>query len=236
MILHVIFLGAGTKRDVGPLLLAAVLVAAGIAYALFLAKSLAGSTALSWISPLSLWQVQVFLCSLLTYPGMPFNVVALIACAVLGLALATSPSSFKLDRRQFGLLILLPSLFLALAIGVSLKRPILLPRIGLWLTIPLCLALAKAVCAHETASRRMISGAACVAVFMLTLASYFVDYRKEDWRAAAHLATTDPRCDGPVLFADVFIALLYFTSLRSRRGRSTPSKRTGQSRTGSSSV
>ena len=97
-----------------------------------------------------------------------------------------------------------------MAIAVSVKRPILLPRIGLWLTIPLCLGLAGAVCEHEAASCRTISGAACAAVFGLTLTSYFVDYRKEDWRAAAHFAATDPRCAGLVVFSDVYLPLLYY--------------------------
>ena len=210
MTLHVAFAGPGAARQAWALFVSALVVALGSAYALLLAKSLAASAALTWIPPLSFWQIQTFLRSLLTYPDMRFDRAAQIACSAPLIALVASPSPLRFDRLQFGVLILLPALFVALAIAVSLERPILLPRIGLWLTIPLCLALARAVAQHRAARRRAAACVACLAAFAIALASYFADYRKEDWREAARLATTDPRCGGPVVFSDLFLPLLYY--------------------------
>jgi len=210
MTLHVAFPPDGAGREFRALLVAGLTVAPGLACALALGGSQAASPALNWIPPLSLRQIETFLRSTATYPGMPLDRAALFACAALALALVASPAWRRLDRAQFGLLILLPALYVALAIGVSLARPILLPRIGVWLTIPLCLALAGAVVGQGAARRRALAGVVCAAAFAVALASYFVDYRKEDWRAAAHLAAADPRCDGPVLFSGVFLPLLYY--------------------------
>ena len=167
---------------------------------LALAMSLSGSTNIAWIKPLTLGTVRVFFMDLLTHPAIPYNTVTVSIGIILLLILTFSLLLGRLDRTQFSVLVATPSVFIILLIGASASRPMLLVRVGVWLTIPLCVLLARAVTRQATTWRRATIGVLLTAIFLFGLGHYRWVYRAEDWRAVARVVATEPRCSGPILF------------------------------------
>ncbi|KAA5611469.1 glycosyltransferase family 39 protein [Rhodovastum atsumiense] len=154
---------------------------AGLPVALALAGGDAAG-ALDWVAPLRLRDIAVALSGLVSgvvtdprFPGTPLAVALL-------LALAAGLWVDRPGRREFGVLVLIPALFLGLVIAASLARPILLPRVLCWLTIPLCVLLARGLLA-ATPVRPLLGGVTAV-TFAVGLGWQlgFADDAKEPWR------------------------------------------------------
>jgi hypothetical protein len=148
----------------------------------------------------------------------PFGDVGAILI-VSGCAIAAT----KLDRWQSGPLIWIPVAFCLLIVGSSFWRPILVPRVSAWLAIPVCLLLARLVTSQATFARGAASAAVALFIFVGALGAYFAR-SKEDWRGAARMVASDPRCGGPIVFGrDSGLGLVYYQpSLNSRSFQAAP--------------
>jgi hypothetical protein len=179
------------------------------------ARHLSNSVSISWINPLSWNSVQIFMTDSVLAQGMyktAFGeagaVIVLLICAL---------AAPRLDRSQFGLLILIPGVFCATLVAVSLWRPILLPRVGSGLVVPLCLLLARAAATRATFWRGVATAIAALVIFISALGVYFSS-RKEDWRGAAEMVAGDPKCDGPIIYGrDSGLGLVYYQPLLKSR-------------------
>ncbi len=156
------------------------------------------SANIAWIDMPSAQSVRVFCMDLLLRPGVTDGAAATLGGAALLLVLAAAAGRWRLDRAALGVLVLIPALFCLLLLGASLWRPMLLSRVGAWLSLPLCLLLARAVMVQRTPSRRALALAPTAIVLLL---AWMDGHRAltEDWPAAARLAATDARCGGPLL-------------------------------------
>jgi 4-amino-4-deoxy-L-arabinose transferase-like glycosyltransferase len=128
-------------------------------------------------------------------PGAPLTAALLL---VLAASLWASPP----DRRELAVVILIPLVFLALAVLVSVDRMILLPRILCWMTIPLSLALARGLFAAARL-RPLLGGLTAVTLAVgLVWQLGFAEGAKEPWRdvlgaVGAKLARADLVVLGP---------------------------------------
>jgi mannosyltransferase len=88
---------------------------------------------------------QFVYCASLVVSGMvtPYPWPAFLLAAALFLTLAVSLWLKPLSRRASVTLIGVPCLFITLVLLVSFRRPILLPRILVWMVVPLCLIAGK---------------------------------------------------------------------------------------------
>jgi uncharacterized membrane protein len=84
---------------------------------------------------------QLVYCASLVVSGMvtPYPWPAFLLAAALFLTLAVSLWLKPLSRRAGVTLVGVPCLFITLVLLVSFRRPILLPRILVWMVVPLCL-------------------------------------------------------------------------------------------------
>ncbi len=192
----------------------------GLAIALAIALPLAGMTGLvaspniAWIEKLSPWSVQRFLVELIFGPAVDLTRAARGGAIGVLLVLAALLARRRLDRVQAGILVLIPVLFCLLLIGISLWRPLLLSRVGVWLTIPLSLLLARVASAPRRAWQRAVAAGVVAGVLLCCLGTYFAADRSEDWPGVARLIAAEPRCDGPILFeGGSSLALLYYGPL-----------------------
>lgn len=177
---------------------AGLFIALAVINPLLLAKDLSTTANISWIGPLTASAVKEFFMDLMLHPEIPYNGVEKGAVAVLFIILAAA--LFRLDRLQFGLMLLVPAVFCLILIGASIWRPMLLSRVGVWLTIPLCLLLARATTVQPTVWRRTAAVTVSSLIFLSALGHYFLRVQKEDWRSAARMVALEPRCDGPIIF------------------------------------
>jgi len=192
---------------------AGLAIAVCIAKPLIIAVAQSRSPNIAWIDPLGPTTVGRFFIVILTYPGMPKSLMGAI-CIGLLLVLASPRGAWvraRLDNIELGVLVLVPLAFCLIITGVSLSRPIMLPRVGYWLVIPLCLLLARAVTLQPTKFRCIAAATGTLLIFMLGIGSYLHSGGQEDWRGASQRIATDPRCDGPVLFpGSAGLALMYY--------------------------
>lgn len=196
-----------------------VLTALALVKLLILAASLSGSNNLVWIGPLSAWSVVSFFLDLivpLPQTG-PFLTVSWVTCASLLLVVVGALPRLRSDRRRFGVLVLIPSLYCTLFIAASWLRPMLLARVATWLVIPLCLILAQAALGQSSRWRRHAACAVSLLTFLCSLGYYYRYNEKEDWRGAARLVATQPRCAGPVLISEFNALGLYYYGVRAHR-------------------
>ena len=204
---------AGEVARRGRAIAAWVAVNALVAFAgLPAALALAGGSsagAMAWIPKLRARDVAVALSTLVS--GVvtdPLTAGAPLAAALL-LALAASLWVRPPAWRERVVVLVIPGLFLALVLAVSLDRMILLPRILVWMTVPLALALARGLCVASPV--RPVLGALTVAVLAVgvTWQVGFAATAKEPWRdvlgavapslAAADLVVLGPSSDPVVL-------------------------------------
>jgi hypothetical protein len=198
---------------------AGLAIAAAVAPLLLTGGSLSRSSNISWIEPLSRRSLALFFLDLLDYHGLPLTKQALIAAAVL-LVLAAGLRAWvrsRPDRVEVGLLVLLPATFCVTLIGVSAVRPLLLARVGVWLALPLCLLLARAVTLQPTPTRRGAAGAAALAAFLFGTGTYYLNPGVEswspggeDWSQAGGFIASDARCDGPILYAGPYALGVFY--------------------------
>lgn len=136
--------------------------------------------AASWIPAPTRWHLAETIGSTLAGPalnGPPAMAVG--QWGALALAALILASLRAESRRAVTVLILVPALFLLLAVGLSLFKPIILPRTLAWLAIPLALYLGAAVA-------RLPRGVSALALSVgLGLCAYNlarIDGIKENWR------------------------------------------------------
>ncbi|MCW3475835.1 glycosyltransferase family 39 protein [Limobrevibacterium gyesilva] len=113
------------------------------------------------------------------------------------------------DRRAFALVLVFPALFLLAATAVSLARPILIPRIGIWLSVPASLAAAFILTGHARRKLRLLAGglmAACIGIGLVNNSLAPAEH-KPDWRALLRDNPADA-ADGPLLVAGRYVGPL----------------------------
>ncbi len=135
----------------------------------------------------------------------------LAAMAILA-TLALALRSLR-DGTARALLVLFPLLFLVLVLGVSLKRPILIPRIFLWVGAPGALALAAGLTGERLAGGWGVLRGAATVLVALCLGIGLLDnvvapvQHKPDWRDFVRdVRPGDPA--GPMLVAGPHIGAL----------------------------
>jgi hypothetical protein len=108
-------------------------------------------------------------------------------------------------------LVILPVAYAAIIVLVSFDAAILIPRIAIWLTIPLCIAFARAATARKSPLRQGLATACILGCWLIPLVYYFRLPWKENWKAAADIVATAPQCSGPVVFGMIYGAgLVYY--------------------------
>ena len=103
--------------------------------------------------------------------------------------------------RPRALLVVFPLLFVALLAAVSVVRPVLIPRVALWVSAPICLTAAMVLTGRLAWWLRAAAGvllAACIGVGMWNNVIAPAQH-KPDWRGL--LAAQPPGIDGAVLVA-----------------------------------
>jgi hypothetical protein len=156
----------------------------------------AGRTDVTWIEPPNLPGLVTLATVLLVDPFTPqarFRLAWLLAAGLVLALLALAPR-LRPGRRAFAFLILAPVAFMGAAILVSLKVPFLIPRVAIWISVPLCILLAHLLLLPGArAGRAMLALALALAwgVGLHGVQARTPDF-KEDWRglsaAVAHRA------------------------------------------------
>jgi 4-amino-4-deoxy-L-arabinose transferase-like glycosyltransferase len=168
----------------------AVIALAGLPEAIAMTGG-ASAGVLSYIPPLQFRNIVSSLSALVTglatnarFPG---GLLALALLSVLGVALWLRPPG----RRELAVTILVPSVYFLVVILISLKQPMLLPRILCWMTIPLSLVIARALFLPSRARIPVAVVSGLVLVVGLTWQIAFSDTTKEAWRDALGTVSSD---------------------------------------------
>ncbi len=132
--------------------------------------------------------------------------------AVTALTLIVMSGRALRDTAARAVLLIFPLLFILLVAGMSLSRPILSPRIILWISVPICLCAARILASDLPRVARIIAGTLYAACLAVGLWNNVIDpaQHKPDWRAllAAFPVTIEA---GPILVAGPHAAPLGIT-------------------------
>lgn len=146
----------------------------------------AGRYDLDWIHPPDLISILNLANSLLVDPVTPqsaFRLSCILSALVLGLLLA-SLAFLRPDRQAAAFLLGVPALFLAATIGLSFKSPFLIPRITIWIAVPVCVLAGLAI--QPPVPRGLRAALALAFAASIGVGLYGVYARtptdKEDWR------------------------------------------------------
>ena len=161
----------------------AIVLAFGLPYLLHVATA-GRNGGLDWMPPLSLHEIGTSVSAvaggiLTPYPWPVFPLaVALTA------SLAASIHWYRPTPRATITLVVVPCLFVGLVVAISLTRPLLLPRVLAWATVPLCTALAGQLL--KPGWVRLAVLASVIAAFGVGLAFQVTSLsgNKEPWREA----------------------------------------------------
>jgi len=161
----------------------AIVLAFGLPY-LFHVATAGRNGGLDWMPPLSLHEIGTSVSAvaggiLTPYPWPVFPLaVALTA------SLAASIYWYRPTLRATITLVVVPCLFVGLVLAISLTRPLLLPRVLAWTTVPLCTALAGQLL--KPGWVRLAVLASVIAAFGVGLAFQVTSLssNKEPWREA----------------------------------------------------
>ena len=143
-----------------------------------------------WLPPITRWSLEQFIGQTLAGP-MPASramVLAEIGVPVLGALLLLPP--WRPGRLALTVLVIPAAVFLILMVGISLKRPLILPRTIAWVLIPLAIVLGDVLARRLKLFALMLVGLSVAATAM-----YFANIRatKEDWASfLARLPGLDP--------------------------------------------
>jgi hypothetical protein len=160
---------------------------------------------LSWLV------VYNFLASAFLSPLVWWGWVAWGCLALLLVAPAAGAWRLRLGRPQWLLLLALPLLFCGLLFAASLKLPMVIPRVGIFLAMPAAILLARCVMSVRGVALRFGVAAAALAAWLVPLTLYYQAPHKEDWRMAAAVAAHAPVCNGPLMFIeDTGLGLVYY--------------------------
>jgi mannosyltransferase len=196
----------------------AAVTAACVAYPLWLAAGISESSGLAWIPPLSLPSATYFLLSVVLDPQAPMGWPGWLCCGGLAAVLAAGAWWLRLGRVQALLVVVLPALFCAMLFVASGIRPILVPRVGIFLAVPLSILLARAVLSQRWPALQWVAGGVVLAAWLVPLVLYFRAPDKENWTLAAAIAVHQQACDGPLVYVgNSGMGLIYYQpSLASR--------------------
>ncbi len=187
-------------RRVLPWIGSGLFIAVGIVAPLFIAISMSHSADIAWISKLELHDMWKFTVQVLAYPGGGHRYLLVGgADAVLALVVAAGLLRRPPNALQFNLMILVPLSYCVLLIAVSLIRPMLLSRVGVWLSLPICLLLAYTAAAQASKWPQAISVMTVMIIFLGVTADYFLYEPKENWFRTANAVLTKPGCQGPLV-------------------------------------
>ncbi len=114
---------------------------------------------MSWMLPTRLWDVKYSLATLIAGPATLLHPVAEAASLMLGAALLVALLRIRPDRRVVTVLIGIPVLAFALLLAASLRQPVLLPRLLVWMWVPLAVLLAHALLARPKPDRATVDQA-----------------------------------------------------------------------------
>lgn len=154
----------------------------------------AKSPNLEWIPPTSPATVLGALRYLMVAPVVRFDVTgnarAILSWVELVVAMATltvlaaQARSVTRDRLAYALLVLFPVLFVMLLCGVSVFRPVFLPRITVWLAVPVALIAASGFILPRWRTLRpvAIGLTACCIMLGLTDTTFGPPRHNPDWR------------------------------------------------------
>ena len=139
---------------------------------------------LDWVPPLRPHEIGVSLSAVATGMILPYPWPSFALAMALMASLAASVYRRPPDLRAAVTLLAVPALFVGLVMAVSLARPILLPRVLAWTTVPLCLVIAGQILA--TRQGRLTLTASVLAAFGIGLAFQVssLSSDKEPWREA----------------------------------------------------
>ncbi len=165
---------------------------------------------LDWMPPLRPHEVAVSISAVAGGILMPYSLPAAPLAIALFAALTVSIYRQPPNPRAMTTLVAVPCVFAVLVMAVSLMRPLLLPRVLTWTTLPLCIVLAGQLLA--VGRMRLAVFAATAAAFGVGLAFQITSLSsdKEPWRDAMHdlapeleradLVVISPRFD-PMVFS-----------------------------------
>jgi hypothetical protein len=154
----------------------------------------ANSPNLEWIPPTSPATVLGALRYLMVAPGVRFDVtgnartilswVELVVAMVTLTVLAAQARRVTRDRLAFALLVLFPVLFVMLLCGVSAFRPVFVPRITVWLTVPVAIIAASGFTSPRLTRLRPVAiglMASCIVLGLIDT-SFAPARHNPDWR------------------------------------------------------
>lgn len=159
---------------------AAVAIAAPAIYAMLIVGR--AGTGLEWIPPLSFRDIAVSLSELTSGVATPAKFPGCLIAAILLVTLAVSLVRRPLGLRAFAVLVVAPTTFFLLLVAASLIRPVLLPRVLSWLTVPLCLLLARQMLAQPRSVAPLRFAVVLAFGVGLIFQLAFADGAKEPWR------------------------------------------------------
>ena len=120
----------------------AAVVVLGLPYLMHLAGA-SGQGGLDWIAPLRPRDVVVAVSAVTSGVLTPLSWAAAPTAALLLGALGVSMLRHRPPLPMVAVTVLIPGVFLALLVVVSLVRPILLPRVMCWTVLPICILTAR---------------------------------------------------------------------------------------------
>jgi hypothetical protein len=138
-----------------------------------------GGAATNWIPALTRWSLESVIGQTLGGPAMEPNTQRVAEIGVLAIAALALIPPWRPGRRALTVLVVAPGLTLALMIGISVAKPVLLSRTLAWLLIPLAVAMGGIL-----SRRPAVVGVAVVGVVAAALVVQMdrVASLKEDWR------------------------------------------------------
>lgn len=175
-------------------------IAIGIAAPLETAMSMSHSADIAWMARLRLHDIWTFVVQVLAYPGGGHRYLLVAgADAILALVVAAGLLRQPPNALQFNIAILVPLSYCILLIAVSVLRPMLVTRVGVWLSLPICLLLAYATAVQAWKWPRLVSAIMVAIIFLSLTADYFVWQPKENWPRTVQAVRGNPSCQGPVV-------------------------------------
>jgi len=190
---------AGWRGALGWAGLNVLVLVLGLPYVSHLAGVSQGS-GLDWIPPLRLHDVVGSVSAIVAGVLTPWPwLSAPLAAAVLG-ALAASVWVHRPKLPALAVLVLIPGVFVALVTGVSLVRPILLPRVLCWTALPLCVLAGRQMLQPGRLRWAVMASVALAFATGLGVQESVPDSGKEPWRRVfAQVAPDLARADLVVL-------------------------------------
>ena len=171
----------------------------------------ANSPNLEWIPPLTPATLLAALRYLMIAPVVRFDVtgsaretlsfIELAAAVAALVVLGVQARRVGRDRLAYALLVLFPALFVTLLCGVSMFRPIFVPRIIVWLTVPVALITASALTAPRTRKLHPVAIVLVVLciIFGLVDTTFEPARHNPDWRGLVADARANLPHDGMLI-------------------------------------